>query len=179
MPGLLHGEDKPNQLLGSMGDGHIVVLALCPFLGEIGGKGWIPKADIFGGIKKRVAQISGAPFLHVGVTVFQLPGLVSRRRHTSISQQFVWGSEAREIPSFRQDHGAHAVANTGNGCDGRLDLIHHGLNFGFNLVDFSIQFPNEPNGVLQLQRFGPAFWNQWNFVQHPELIMPYLACNGH
>lgn len=39
-----------------MGDGHIVVLALCPFLCEISGKGWVPKADILGGVEKCVIR---------------------------------------------------------------------------------------------------------------------------
>ena len=79
LPGFLHGEDKPHQLLGCVGNGYIVVLALCPLLCQISGKGWVPKADIFGGVEKCVTELSGAPFLHVWVTVFQLHGLVSRR----------------------------------------------------------------------------------------------------
>ena len=41
-----------------MGERNIVVLALSPLLGKISSKGWVPKADIFGGVVKRVAQIA-------------------------------------------------------------------------------------------------------------------------
>ena len=50
-----------------MGERNIVVLALSPLLGKISSKGWVSKADIFGGVVKRVAQITGASLLHVRV----------------------------------------------------------------------------------------------------------------
>ena len=54
LPGFLHSKDKPYQLLGCVGDGNIVVLALWPLFSEIGGKGRIPKADILGCIVKGI-----------------------------------------------------------------------------------------------------------------------------
>ena len=36
---------------------NIVVLALSPLFGEVSSKGWVPKANVFGGVVKRVAQI--------------------------------------------------------------------------------------------------------------------------
>ena len=65
--GFLHSVDQPNQLLGRVGESNIVMLALSPLLGKISSKGWVPKADIFGGVVKRVAQITGASLLHVRV----------------------------------------------------------------------------------------------------------------
>ena len=50
--------------------GHTLIgtaITLSPFLSEISGEGRIPKADIFGGVVKRVAQIAGAAFLHVRI----------------------------------------------------------------------------------------------------------------
>ena len=79
MPGLLDGKNKAHQFFGCMRDSDIVMLALGPFLSEISSKGWVPKADILGGIVKSITQVSGASFLHVWIAVFQLPGLVSRR----------------------------------------------------------------------------------------------------
>lgn len=55
---LLHCVDKPHQLFGGMGQGHIIVFALSPFFGEVGGKGRVPEADIFSGIVEGVAQIA-------------------------------------------------------------------------------------------------------------------------
>lgn len=63
--GFLQRVNQPNQLLGRMGERNIVVLALSPLLGKISRKGRIPKANIFGGVVKGVAQITGAAFFHV------------------------------------------------------------------------------------------------------------------
>ena len=43
---LLQSVDEPHELLFGMRHGHIVVLAFSAFLGERGGKGQVPKADI-------------------------------------------------------------------------------------------------------------------------------------
>ena len=56
--GFLQSKDEPYQLLGSMRDGDIVMLALGPFLGEVGGKGWIPAANILCSIKYGIPQVS-------------------------------------------------------------------------------------------------------------------------
>ena len=63
--GFLQSVNQPNQLLDRMGERNIVVLTLSPLLGKISGKGWVPKADIFGGVVKRIAQIAGASPFHV------------------------------------------------------------------------------------------------------------------
>lgn len=55
--GLLQSVDQPNQLLCRMRERNIVVLALSPLLSKVRGKDRIPKADIFGGVVKCVAQI--------------------------------------------------------------------------------------------------------------------------
>ena len=38
--------------------------------------------------------------------------------------------------------------------NGRVQLIHNGLDRGFNFFDLGVQFPDEPDGVLQFQGFG-------------------------
>ena len=72
----LHGVDQPDELLGSMGYGNVIVLTFSPLLGKVGGKGWIMDTDILGGVENGIAQVSGASFLHVGIAVGQLPRLV-------------------------------------------------------------------------------------------------------
>lgn len=62
------------------------MFALCAFFGEISGKDRVPLADVFGSVVKSIAQVSGTSFLHMRVTVFELSGLISRRRHTGIGQ---------------------------------------------------------------------------------------------
>ena len=74
-----------------MRDGDIVVLTFRTLLGKIGGKGWIPMADIFGSIEDSVAEISGAALFHAGIAIIDPPGLVSGRRKASISQQLIRG----------------------------------------------------------------------------------------
>ena len=69
LPRFLQCKNEPHQFLGSVRDGNIVVLALGPFLGEIGGEGWIPMTDKLGSVKERVSQVSGSTLFHVGVTV--------------------------------------------------------------------------------------------------------------
>lgn len=54
------------------------MLTLGSFLGQVCGKGGVPEADVFSGVIEGVAKITGASFLHVGIAVFELPGLVSR-----------------------------------------------------------------------------------------------------
>ena len=127
------------------------MLALGSFFGEVSSKGRIPVADVFSGIVKGVSQIPGASFLHVGVAVFELPGLVGRGGHPRIGQQFVRGVKAREITDFSQDHGAHTAANAWNAGNGRMQIAHDGLNSSLNFFDLSIQFPDETDGVLQFQ----------------------------
>ena len=48
------------------------MLALGPFLGEVCGKGGVPKADVFSGVIEGVAKIAGAALLHVRIAVFKL-----------------------------------------------------------------------------------------------------------
>ena len=127
------------------------MLALSPFLGKVGSKGRVPMADVLGSVVERIAQIPGASFLHVGVAVFELPGLVSRGGHPRIGQQFVRGVKAREITDFSQDHGAHTVSDPRDGGNGRMQIAHDGLNSSLNFFDLSIQFPDETDGVLQFQ----------------------------
>ena len=127
------------------------MLALSPFLGKVGSKGRVPMADVLGSVVERIAQIPGASFLHVGVAVFELPGLVSRGRHSGISQQFVWRIKAGKVADLGENHGAHTVSDPRDGGNGRMQIAHDGLNSSLNFFDLSIQFPDETDGVLQFQ----------------------------
>ena len=58
LSGLLDRADYPNQLLGSMGNGNIVVLALSPFLGKVSSEGRIPVTDELSCIEQGIPQVS-------------------------------------------------------------------------------------------------------------------------
>jgi len=70
--GFLQGEYEPHQFLGSVGDGNIVMLTLGSFFSEISGKGRVPKANVLGGVEESKSQVSGAAFLHMGITIHKL-----------------------------------------------------------------------------------------------------------
>ena len=125
-----------------MGNGDVVVFSFRTLLGKIGSEGVIPDADVLGGIEKSVAEVTGTAFLHVRVGIVQLAGLVSRRRKSGIGQKLVGRIEAGKITDFRQDHGIHAVADTGNGED-----------IGRNIAD---QF----GGFFPLSHCAMAFWEE-------------------
>ena len=135
-----------------MRDGNIVVFTLRSLLGEICGKGGIPQADIFGGIEDGVAQVSGASFLHMGIAVFELAGLVGRWRKPGVGQQFIRRLEPGEVTSLGKYHGSHAVTNAWDGRNRRMYLIHNGLDFRFNFFNLGVQFPYEMDGMSQFQR---------------------------
>ena len=50
-----------------MRERNVVVLPLGPFLGKVSGKGRVPMTDVFCGIVKSVAQVTGTSFFHVRV----------------------------------------------------------------------------------------------------------------
>lgn len=81
------------------------MLAFSPLLGKAGSKGRPPMADVFGNIVEGIAQIPGATLLHVGTAVFELTGLVGRRRHPGAGQRLVRGNKPGEITNPGQDHG--------------------------------------------------------------------------
>lgn len=68
--------------------------------------------DVFGGVIEGIAQIPGTAFLHVRITVFELPRLVGRREHPGISQQLVRGIKPEEAVTLGQHHGAHAASSS-------------------------------------------------------------------
>ena len=100
LPGFFQSEDKPHQLLGGVGYGDVVMLALSPFFGKVGSKGRVPMADVLGSVVECIAQIPGASFLHVGIAVFDPSGLVGRRRHPRVGQQLVRGIEPGEVTNL-------------------------------------------------------------------------------
>ena len=59
--------------------------------------------------------------------------------------------EAGEVTDFSQDHGAHAAANAWDRGNRRVQFVHDGLDRSFNFFNFSIQFPNEADGMLQFR----------------------------
>ena len=154
LPRLLHSVDEPHQLLLGMGQGHIVMLAFSTFLGEVGGKGRVPAADVLRGVVDGIAQVSGSTLLHMGIAVVELPRLVGRRRKAGVSQNLVGRIETGEITHLSQNHGSHAEAYSRNGGNGRVQLLHNGLDRGFNIRYLGVQFPDEANGVPQFQRLG-------------------------
>ncbi len=70
--GFLQSKDKPDQLLGCVGCRDVVMLAFSSFLGQVSGENRVPKANVFRGVEKSIAQVTGTSFLHVGITVFEL-----------------------------------------------------------------------------------------------------------
>ena len=93
--------------------------------------------DILGSVVEGIAQIPGTAFLHVRITVFKLPGLVGRGGHPGVSQQFVGGIKAGKVTGFGEAHSAHAVSNAWNSGNGRVQLIHNGLDRSFNFFNNS------------------------------------------
>lgn len=110
--------------------------------------------DIFCGVVKGIPKVSGTSFFHVGIAVIHLPGLVSRWRHSGISQYLIRGIKAVKIANLSDDHCTHPVTDTGNGKDWRLDFfIHDSFDGSFNFVNLRGQLLNQFNGVLEFQRF--------------------------
>ena len=154
--GFLQSVNQANQLLGRMGERNIVVLALSPLLGKISSKGWVPKADIFGGVVKRVAQITGASPFHVRIGSRQrkLPGLVSRWRYSGIRKDLIRRVEAGEVTDLGKDHSAHADTHAGDSSNGRLYFVHHGLDSSLNVLDLGVQLVNQADRMPQFQGLG-------------------------
>lgn len=69
LPGLLHGVDQANELFGGVGYGNIIMLAFSSLLSKVCGKGRIPIANKLRGVENGIAQVSRAPFLHVGIAI--------------------------------------------------------------------------------------------------------------
>ena len=130
------------------------MFALSSFLGEVYGKGGVPEADVFGGVIEGVTKITGASLLHVGIAVFELPGLVSRWGHPSVSQQLVGGIKPGEVANLGQDHGPHAVSNPRNSSNWRMQFLHDGLDCSLDFLNLGVQLSDKPNGVLQFQGLG-------------------------
>lgn len=83
--------------------------------------------QLFSGIVKSAAQETGTTFLHVGIAVFEMAGLVSRGREPGEGRQFVQRIEAGEISSFGKDHGVHTASNAWNGGNGKMKFIYNGV----------------------------------------------------
>lgn len=59
-----------------MRERHVVVFALGPLLGKVNLEGRVPVTDILDGVVEGKTQVSGATFLHMGIAVIELVGLV-------------------------------------------------------------------------------------------------------
>lgn len=103
--------------------------------------------------KVRSVGIGSHAFPYAGSN-FELSGLVSGGGHPCISQQLVWGVKPGEVADFCQDHGSHAEPQPRDSGNRRMKLIHNGLDLLFDFINFTIQFTDEPDGVLQFKGLG-------------------------
>ena len=110
-------------------------IALCSFLREICSKRIIPMADIFSCIVKGISKITRTTFFHMGMTVIQLPGLISRWRHSGIGKYLVCGVETAEVTDFSNNHGTHVITDSRNRKNWRVNLIHNRFYFDFYFVN--------------------------------------------
>ena len=82
------------------------------------------------------------------VAIFELSGLVSGGGHPCISQQLVRGVKSGEVADFSQNHSGHAEPQSWDSGNRRMKLIHNGLDLLFDFINFTIQFADEPDGML-------------------------------
>ena len=60
--------------------------------------------------------------------------------------------------NLSNDHGTHAVTDTRNGKDWRMNFIHDGFNLIFDFFNLCIEFMNEFDGMFQFQRLCGQIW---------------------
>ncbi len=77
-----------------------------------------------------------------------------QKRDGLLGQQLVWGVKPGEVADFCQDHGSHAEPQPRDSGNRRMKLIHNGLDLLFDFINFTIQFTDEPDGVLQFKGLG-------------------------
>ena len=154
LSGFLKCKNQSHQLLGSMGNGYKVMLALTSLLRKVSSESWVPDADVFGCMKQGVSQVSGASLLHVRIAIFELSRLVCRRRQPCIGKDFIRRIKVGEVPDLSQDHSTHLDSNAGDRGNGRIQFIHDFLDFRFNVIDFPVQFSDQANCMPQLQTLG-------------------------
>ena len=82
-------------------------------------------ADVLGSVVEGIAQIPGATLLHAGIAVFELPGLIGRRRHPRIDQQLVRGIEPGEVTDLGQYHGTHLTLFNAAISEGTPQMLEH------------------------------------------------------
>ena len=154
LSGFPHCENQPDEFLGCVGNGDVIMLALGAFLGKVSGKSRVPMADVFGGVKEGIAEIAGASLFHVRISVGQFAGLVDGRTQTRVSEDFVRGIETGEVANFGEDDGSHAIIDSGYRKNWRIPFVHDGFYLCFNFVNFVGEFLNEFESMLQLRRLG-------------------------
>ncbi len=131
-------EPWKSRNLRSMRQSNIIVFTFGTFLFKICTKRFIPVADIFRSIVKGIAQVSGTTFLHVGIAIIQLPGLISRWRHSGICKYLICRIKTVEITNLGNNHSSHPITDTGNGKDRGFDFFIHDLLGGcFNFINLS------------------------------------------
>ena len=106
--------NNAHEFFNYMRNGDVVVFTFGTLLMQIIGKCFVPITNIDSGIVKCVAQITGTPFLHVGISVVKFAGLVSGRRNTRKSENFIRRIESGEVADFGKNYSSHAKSQTGN-----------------------------------------------------------------
>ena len=110
--------------------------------------------NVFGGVKEGVAEITGAAFLHLRISVGQFAGLVDGRTEARVSEDFVRKIETGEVANLGEDDGSHAIIDSGYRKKWRIPFVHDGFYLRFNFVNLVGEFLNEFERMLQLQRLG-------------------------
>ena len=113
----------------------------------------VPHTNILRCIKQRIAQISGAPFLHLCVRGCQLSGLVSRRRKSGIGQKLIRRGKAIKVTYLCDNDGCHTGTHSGDVQHPGRVFIQKGKDLRFDLVDFLIQKADVIDRVAQFKRF--------------------------
>ena len=88
----------------------------------------------------------------MGMSIVEFSGLVSRRRKSSESKDLVRGIEVGKIADFGKDHGSHAVTNTWNRGNRRMQFVHEFFNFGFYFLNLLGKHADKSNGMFEFQR---------------------------
>ena len=114
------------------------MLALRAFLGEVSGKNPIPMADVLGSIEDSKSEIPGAALFHMSIAVFELPGLVGRRRKSSVGQQLIRRPKPGKVADLGKYHSSHSGANARDSGNRRMQLIHDSLDCSLNFINFGV-----------------------------------------
>ena len=88
------------------------------------------------------------------VAIFELSGLVSGGGHPGIANSLSGESKRVKSPTSARIMAAMRNPQPWDSGDRRMKLIHNGLDLLFDFINFTIQFTDEPDGVLQFKGLG-------------------------